>query len=389
MTDRPRVLCVDDEPSVLEGLKRNLRREFDVTLADGSRTALELLSNEEPFAVVVSDLSMPGMNGIELLTTFREQAPDTVRLLLTGHADLDAAMAAVNEGSIFRFLTKPCPPKMFVGAVRAAVNQHHLITAEKVLLQQTLQGSIRALTEVLAMTNPEGFGRATRIKQKASLIAGRIGVDDPWQIEVAAMLSQIGCVVLPEDVALKIYRGESLAESERALADRVPGVADELLANIPRLETVRDALKYQHKRFDGSGPPSDRVRAMKIPLGARVLKALSDLDALESRGLETDEAIRELRSRAGWYDPEVLDALDSSDSPSEEHWELSLAQLRTGMTLAADVKAKSGVLLVARGHVVTPGLIERLRNLHSRVGVEEPLLCAVGASEPPRPDAVM
>jgi DNA-binding NtrC family response regulator len=120
-------------------------RMSESTTATSGKAGLERLSSDGPFAVVVSDMRMPEMNGAAFLAQVRERAPDTVRVLLTGQADLDSAIAAVNEGQIFRFLTKPCAPEMLISSLRAAEEQHRLITAERVLLEQTLHGAVKAL----------------------------------------------------------------------------------------------------------------------------------------------------------------------------------------------------------------------------------------------------
>jgi response regulator RpfG family c-di-GMP phosphodiesterase len=146
-----------------------------------------MLAREPAVAVIMSDMRMPGMDGATFLARARQVAPDAVRMLLTGQADVDAAAAAINEGQIFRFLTKPCPPPMLLAAFASAVEQHELITAERVLLEQTLHGSIKTLTDVLALVSPTSFGRATRIKQLVSDLAERLAIRERWQVEVAAM----------------------------------------------------------------------------------------------------------------------------------------------------------------------------------------------------------
>src|SRR5918911_2964995 len=163
-----RVLCVDDEPNVLEGLRRTLGGHYRVRTAVGGAAGLEAIEREGPFAVVVSDLRMPEMDGVAFLSRVRQRSPDTVRVLLTGQADLDAAIAAVNEGHIFRFLSKPCAQPVLFQALAAAEEQYRLITAERVLLEQTLYGSIKALTDILALAVPSAFGRAVRAKAHLS-----------------------------------------------------------------------------------------------------------------------------------------------------------------------------------------------------------------------------
>ena len=233
---RPRVLCVDDEPRVLEGLQRMLHKHFAVLVSVGGEAALARLSAGESFDVVVSDMRMPGMNGAALLAQFRQRAPDTVRMLLTGHAEIDAAIAAINEGHVFRFLTKPCAPETLAAALEAAVEQHRLITAERVLLEQTLVGSVRALTEVLSLVHAEAFGSASQRHERARAIAERMNVADPWHVEVASMLASVGYVVLPNEVLAKLNGGQALDSAETKMVAQVPQVVERVLSHIPRLE---------------------------------------------------------------------------------------------------------------------------------------------------------
>ena len=193
-------------------------------------------------------------------------------------------------------------------SVRAAAEQHRLITAERVLLEKTLHGSIKALTDVLALANPAGFGRATRVKQTVEALGARLEAPDRWQVEVAAMLSQIGCVTLPPELAEKLYHGKALTSAEQTMGARLPAVTDQLLSHIPRLDTVRLILRYQETHFDGEGAPPDRAPGEQIPLGARLLKIALDFDILEAQGTEPGPALDCLRDRTGWYDPDVLDA---------------------------------------------------------------------------------
>jgi CheY-like chemotaxis protein len=126
-----KVLFVDDEPLVLDALRRMLRDKFEIHTADSGAKGLEVAQQDGPFAVVISDMRMPGMNGAEFLARIRKDAPDTVRMLLTGFTDLDAAIAAVNEGNIFRFLTKPCRKDELVGAIHLGLAQYGSTLAGK------------------------------------------------------------------------------------------------------------------------------------------------------------------------------------------------------------------------------------------------------------------
>jgi response regulator RpfG family c-di-GMP phosphodiesterase len=366
-TRKPRVLCVDDEPMVLEGLVLHLRTRFEVLTAPGGEQGLEMLKYNGPFAVVVSDMRMPGMSGAEFLAQARQQAPDTVRMLLTGYADLDSAVAAINQGNVFRFLSKPCPAPILVQALTAAVEQYRLVQSERVLLEQTLAGSIRTMVEVLSLAHPVAFGRAVRLKRLVSGLCDRLEVERRWDIEAAAQLSQLGCVNLPAEVAEKLYFGRDLTASEQALAERLPAIADQLLANIPRLEPVREILSLQGLRFDGADATWGQPRGETLPLGARMLRLAVDYDRLEAGGASSAAALGTLAAREGVYDPALLEALKAAvGGRAQEVRELPLAGVRPGMVLAEDVRAQNGMLLVARGHNLTQSLLDRLKNLQVR-----------------------
>lgn len=374
--DRPRILCVDDEPHVLDGLARVLRHDFVVVSAAGGVVGLESIASEGPFAVIVSDMRMPGMDGATFLRQARERVPDTTRILLTGHADQDAAINAVNEGSVFRFLTKPCPANVLIAALKAGAEQYRLVNSERVLLERTLLGSIKALTDILAIVNPTAFGRAQRVRGHVVELATRHDVPNRWQIEAAASLSEIGSITLPPDLADKLYHGQNLTPDEEALVARGPIVAKEILGDIPRLDPVIDIIAYQNKHFDGGGTPRDDVRGGAIPWGSRALRVVLDFDALEARGLSVTGAIDVLRQRTGWYDPDILESFAFSRgvrAPDSDVREIRLREVRPGMTFAEDVKTRAGTLLIARGQDVTPGLAERLRLLPPQVTVVEPI----------------
>jgi len=362
---KPAVLLVDDEPDLLAGISRSLRSErFAISTASSGAAALAMLRTKTPFAVIVSDLRMPEMDGVALLQHARECSPDTVRVLFTGQLDMERAIAAVNQGAIFRFILKPCSRISLAMTLNDAVEQYRLVTAERVLLEQTLHGSIKALTDILSLVAPAAFGRASRLRQTVRSLVEAYRFTAGWHIEVAAMLSQVGCVTLPPSTLEKIGQGEPLSEAEQEMMRRMPAVVEQVLAHIPRLEPVREILRFQDKHFDGGGPPADTPGADAIPWGARALKLALDLDALESEGLPVSLAFDTLRGREGWYDCEILRKLaEIRDSERRDQVrELPLAKLRPGMILGQDVRTNKSVLFIARGQEVTPSLLEKLRN---------------------------
>lgn len=378
----PRILCVDDEQNILDGLTRTLRNTFSVETALGGQAGLDMLKAAEPFAVIMSDFRMPNMSGAEFLAAAREIMPDSVRVLLTGQAGLDGAIAAVNEGHIFRFLTKPCPTEVLIKSLTACVDQYRLVTTEKVLLGQTLHGSIRALTDVLAISNPEAFGRATRIRRIVSELMAECATPDRWAVEVASMLSQIGCVALPPKLQEKLYRGDLLGKEEMLMVDRSARVTEQLLANIPRLELVREILRLHTRRYRGEENVADGITEQALPWGARALKIALDFDYLNSHH-DARDSLNVLCSREGWYDPAILKVfveLQGGRDEGAKFCDLRLREITKGMRFAEDVRSAKGVLLIARGQEVTDGLLERLHNFHFAGGVREPIRMEVTVS---------
>lgn len=374
MIDRVHVLCVDDEPKVLEGLVLNLRRHFRVSTALNGQVGLRIVESDDPPAVVVSDMRMPEMDGAVFLSRVKERAPDVVRVLLTGQADIDSAMAAVNHGQIFRFLTKPCNAQTLIAAIQASAEQHRLVTAERVLLEQTLRGSIKTLTDILSLTNPLAFGRAVRLKQGCVDMVRALELPVSWQIEVAAMLSQIGRITLPAGTNERLYYGKALSGEELEMVKRLPAVTVQLIESIPRLEAIRAILQGESANYDGTGTPGGNPSGEAIPLGARILRIVGDYDAFETSGLEREVALATMQARSGRYDPKLLDVFIrlKSDSAPRGLVEVALSSARAGSILARDVTSNTGVLLVARGQEVTVGLLHRLRNL-PKGAVREPI----------------
>lgn len=370
---RPTVLLVDDEPAVLDGLVRNLRNDFDLHTAASGRAALDAL-RAAAFAVVVSDLRMPGMDGVTVLSYAQDLAPDTVRILLTGQADLDAATRAVNLGQIFRFLTKPIAAKDLVTVLRGAVRQHQLQTAERDLLESTLQGAIQTLLDTLALANPLAFARATRIQQLVTRMLDVLDINERWQIEIAAGPSQLGAVTLPPSVAEKLHAGAFLDAEEHELVERLPHFGEQLLKNIPRLEEVRAIIRLQDQRFDGRAPDEFGPAGQDIPFGARLLKVALVADRLTAGGASLSDARSELAADAAAYDPVLLRAIDLLLEDAEHRVRpVDLAELSEGMVLAKDILDQDGRLLVGAGQKISRNLIERVRNFDRTSGVVQPL----------------
>ncbi len=375
-----KILFVDDDSNLLASCERNFHRKFPSDTADGGERALQKIAANGPYGVVVADRQMPGMDGIQFLSLVRERAPDTVRIMLTGNADLEGAIKVVNEGNIFRFLTKPCPLNILGKAIEDGLAQYRLVMAEKELLNKTLSGSIKLLTDVLSMMDPQSFGRAQTMRDVITSVTRKFKLDNDWETHLAAMLASIGCVTIPPETLLRARNNERLSKAEEQMVAETPATAARLLANIPRLEGVARIVHYQHKQYDGMGFPPDPVKGDAIPLGARLLKILADMAILQGGGLTRTKALNEMESRRGWYDPSLLETVrnyygitPTGRDTTQPSIAVGLLDLAPGMVLRSDIVTKEGTLILSTGHQLSEMTLEKIQNFNRLAGIKEPI----------------
>jgi FixJ family two-component response regulator len=363
-----KILMVDDEDAVLVGYQRMFRNEFQIDTAPGGAAAVTALETTGPYAVVVSDMRMPEMDGTQLLRKVKVIAPDAVRIMLTGDADVLSAVSAVNEGSIFRFLTKPCNKDTLGKALTAGLMQHRLLTAEKDLLENTLQGSIQVLTEVLSLVNPTAFGRALRVRRYIHHVATKMALASPWRFEVAAMMSQLGCVTLHPETIEAVYAGRKLPPDEQKRFDAHPGVARDLLSKIPRMEPIAWMIAHQNDSAAAgatTGGDIAKVATADMRLGSNLLQATLAFDELVSKGLSQAEAASRLSREHTSFDPRIFEALAHLDGEKKgtEVRSCDVDELIPyDMVLEEELRTKTGMLLVSKGQDITPTLILKLKN---------------------------
>lgn len=375
MTDK--VLFVDDEENILHSIKRELRKRFTIHTAGSGAEALQILREQGPFAVIVSDMRMPVMDGIQLLAAVKDQYPDTIRLMLTGNADQETAIEAVNKGQIFRFLNKPCPTPTLVMAIALAQRQYRLVTAEKELLDKTLKGSITVLSEVLSLASPIAFSSGLRVQNVVGEIARKLQLHNVWQYEIAALMSQIGCITLPPDTLSKLYAGEALDTAEEAMYRDHPQIGSRLLEKIPRLETVAAIIAHQLSPYETLAASKDLKD--EVCIGAQILKLAIDFDALLHRGWKRSEALNRMQNDTVGYNPELVKILAKIKlTPENERIvAVEIRDLSAGMIVEQDIMSLNDVLIAPKGQEVTWSLIKGLKNFSQQVGIKEPILVKV------------
>ncbi len=370
MTEK--ILFVDDEINILESIARQLRKRFKLKIASSGPEALQILKEDGPFSVIVADMRMPGMDGVQLLSIVKDLYPDMVRMMLTGNADQETAIEAVNKGQIFKFLNKPCPTSVLVPSLALAQRQYRLVTAEKELLDQTLKGSVKVLSELLSLSNPMAFSCGYRIKNLVVKLAQLMDLAQIWKYEVAALMSQIGCITLPTDILNKKHANVELTEEEDEMYRNHPKVGAGLLADIPRLESVVGMISEQLRRYDEF--TEDVGVDEESALGAQILRASLDYDLLLFLGKSHKEAVDELFADKGKYNPEILNHLRTVKlEEGSRVVSVKVQDISIGMIAEEDILAKNGILLTPKGQEITWSVLQGLVNFSKQVGVREPI----------------
>jgi len=371
-----RILLVDDDYDILSAYKRNLRRDFDITTANSGSEGIKIIRESDPFAVVVSDYNMPQMNGIEFLKLVREVAPDTVRIMLTGYADLETAMEAVNHGNVFRFLSKPVNTDSFIATLKDCTAQYQLITSEHELLDKTLKGSIKIFIDILTFVSPTIFNLSGRYRIMAKKLGEALGINKLWEVEIAALLSQIGIITIPTEIIDKLSKGEILTSDEERIYKSQSVNSRNLLKNIPRLEEIANAIQYQDKNYNEFVTEYKVVNEDEFPILSRILKVAIDFENTVQQGLNHPEAFRFLKATSHKYDPKVLDALERIITGVKidrliKH--IRFKDIRISMVIAEDIKDDKGNILLRKDYEITDVFLLRLINASRVRSIIEPI----------------
>jgi response regulator RpfG family c-di-GMP phosphodiesterase len=329
---------------------------------------------------------MPGLDGISFLLEAQEICPDATRMILSGVADLEMATNAINLGQIFRLLLKPCSAENFIASVKAGIRQYELVTSERDLLQNTLKGSIKILTDLLSAINPDSFSQSNRISALTRKFAQVLGLTNAWELELAGALCRIGCVTVPPEVLETWMKGKYLDDNQRHMVDSVGKVGHHLLRNIPRLEKIAEGILYQSIPFQPKVQIANHFSGTDIPIIGRILKIVIDYDRFLSLDQSPKSALQKMVNQANEYDLDLLKSFrefvtseneTEKTSPSKKDtalFEVSIAEVKTGMVIMGNVFDKKGRLLIGSGTVVTDIIKLRLANYNNIYGLDQTLL---------------
>jgi CheY-like chemotaxis protein len=326
-------------------------------------------------------MRMPEMDGARFLAKVNEIAPQTVRMVLSGQADLESTIAAVNEGRVFRFLLKPCNSETLFGVIKNGIDQYRLMNAEKHVLENTLNATVKVLCDVLGIINPVAQRRAAQIQRYAESAAEALALlPGMWQYHLAAMISQLGCITLPQETLTRAFSGQALSHEERRLYESHPEIAGKLISSIPRLEAVAAMVAGQMNVPANDVAQGEPASWQPEKIGAAILWAAVQFDRHISAGRIPDQAAQLVNQAAPGLPSAITQAMVKAvadDSGLVMTRKVMLRELEVGMTIDADVMSARGTRLVPRATEVTAGVLERLRAVAAGVGVVEPIRVSV------------
>jgi response regulator RpfG family c-di-GMP phosphodiesterase len=410
------LLFVDDEPSILSSLKRLFRPHgYRIFTGESGAAGLEILEKEH-IDLVISDMRMPGMDGAHFLEQARLRWPSTIRILLTGYADMESTIAAINQGQIYRYINKPWDDNEIVLIVREALERRRLehengrlnsvVEAQNKALLELNAGleqkvaerteelnkavkyvksaharlktgfinTVQAFSGLTEMRGKNLSGHARRVADHARILARMLELPDAEQQNVlfAALLHDIGKIGLPDALLERPFN--VLEGDERAEVMRHPERGQQALMQIEQLKGAAELIRAHHELYDGSGYP-DHLAGLAIPLGARILCAANDYDALTS-GTLTREPMKPkdalsylIEQRGKRYDPVVIDKyveiLSEQLKNVIDEFPMRPALLKPGMVLSRDLPHRDGYMLLTKGYVIDPAIIAQLSKIET------------------------
>lgn len=403
------ILLVDDEENVLSSLRRLFRPDgYAVFAATSAEDGMALLQ-ENTIWLVISDNAMPGTTGLRFLENVRERWPDIIRIMLTGNADLDAAIEAINSGEVYRFVTKPWDPEGLRYVVKQGLEQYWLIqensrmktliekqndllkkwnqslhlkveesteelkrkSAELELLSQqarvVIPAAVKVFNDIFELRDPSISEHARRVAALSRTIAEQLALDEDTvrSIEIAALFHDVGKMGLPDHV---LRKNESIMTPvEKAMLYQHPVLGQAALNIIDGLDSIGLMVRHHHERWDGLGYP-DGLNEEKIPIGSRVIAVADGFDRfpeVSRRQLSDFFRINQYDRTNHRFDPSVVTALkivfeNAGRKTGMQEIGMEVKDLREGMILSRDIRSTTGILLATQGEVLKEVLIEKL-----------------------------
>jgi ActR/RegA family two-component response regulator len=351
-----KILFIDDDTALLRTIERNLCMDFDLAVAAGGQTALELIESHGPFSVIVVDMRMPGMDGIDTIKAAREIAPNAIYMMLTGNQDTATAVRAVNDGEVFRYMNKPCEVAEIKSCIVAAQTQFEVEDAERELRNDTFIGSIGIMTDIIEL-QALGLADASRITQTLCQLASNLGLTIGWEERLAARICFVGLPALSHRDRLNLRNLEPTAQEHTDAFARLCQATAKTSERLPRLGRIGKIMRHV--------PKVDGWLSVTQPenfVAATLLRVAIYWNFLTSKGLQASTATQEMKLLLPKLSDTVCRAMNGLDDFRDAHaaTQVPVGKLAEGMVTFEDIINEVGAIVVSRGRRLTAPIIERL-----------------------------
>ena len=370
------ILIVDDSESAIQAIEALLLPlGHRILVARNGEEAVDMARIAEPDMMLL-DVMMPGVNGFDVCRALRADpaTQDLPIIMVTALQDRENRLKGLEVGAD-DFLSKPVDRVELRTRVRATlrVDRYRRQLEQRKHQNATWKGTIALMTDLLSMSAPAVFGRAQRLERLAEDLGKAVGFAPLWELQVAALLSQVGRITLPTEVNALADEPQKLGTKDRQLLQSVPTLGASLLGHLPGFEAISHAVAMQGRHFDGKGYPANGPSGRNIPLGARIIRLVTDMLVFEDRGLSRRSALAKCKTMRGHHDPELLEIAEELFGSSDGSEKLlPLAELEPGMITRSSIYDSEGLVMVAPGIEITTPLIRSLEGFHARVGLREP-----------------
>ncbi len=414
MSESRTLLILDDEPNILKALKRVFfEEEYDIHVYSDAEEALGFLKDNRVH-LIISDQRMPGMSGVKFLTRAKNLDPDTIRIMLTGYADIEAAVAAINEGEIYKFIFKPWNDEDLRATVKRAfefydlneennrllselvdkneqleewndtlnqkVKERTSVIVQRNLelgkmtkqLEESIVSTVRVFVNLIELVNPDIAVHSRRVAFIATTIAQDMGLDNNQlqDIEIASLLHDIGKLGIPREITRKSEDRRTEADIKMLVNHPVLGQAS--LADVERFKNIGRIIRHHHEDWDGTGYP-DRLKGESIPLESRLISACNVFDHLKQDGGVSGSAfiVKYFNNNAGKkFDPQICNQILQFQAKHDKSGETTRKakvlphELKPGMVLDQKLVTEKGIFLLPQGQVLNETHVVTIREMH-------------------------
>jgi response regulator RpfG family c-di-GMP phosphodiesterase len=372
----PKILIVDDSEEnriILQELCKSLGYSSEV-LMDG-RSALNILETFLPLAILL-DIKMEDMDGFQVLEAIKKNQKwkDIPVIMITSLDDSESILKCLKLGAD-DYIPKPFEPAIVKARLERSISNLNALKKEKLVLEKTFSGSIKILSDIISSLSPVLFGKCSKVRRIARLIAEEMNYPEIWEIDVASIFSMVGCISFSHEMLEKIINNKPLTIDEKKLYENHTNLGYKLLNNIPRLENVSLIVLFQNKNNLSEFPESLQLNLSEIPLGSKILKAAFEYEIATLKTNNMNEIKSKMKLKQNLIDPKVYSALENvlNKDSNREIKEISVNQLIIGMTFTEDVFTVSGIRIINKLQEATESVIERIKAVHSKLPIAEPL----------------